>query len=392
VASRRAGLGGGSIIGGRVTLAMYPGALSALAQGRTVTLVSGTNGKTTTSHMLAAALRTAGAVAHNASGSNMADGAVAALAECPEARTAVLEVDELHLAAVAARCAPASIMLLNLSRDQLDRVAEVRQTAMAIGAALAGLPGTTVFANADDPMAVWAARQAAGPLVWVTAGSGWRNDCPSCPGCGRSLRSRESGWACDCGLQQPRATWWSEGSTIHGPDGSVELRVRLPGRVNRANALAAVAVASAAGIERERAGQAAAGLQEIAGRYAVIRHCGRTVRLLLAKNPAGWAATLDMIGQDRPVLILINAREADGRDTSWLWDLDCTPLRGRVVVAGGERAADLGVRLSYAEVTHLTECDPLTALSMMPVGEIDVVANYTAFNTLRQELATATAR
>jgi lipid II isoglutaminyl synthase (glutamine-hydrolysing) len=89
--SRRAGLGAGSIIGGRVTLLLDRGALTGLAAGRRVVLVSGTNGKTTTSHLLAAALRTTGGpVAHNASGSNMADGAVAALTEVPDARYAVL--------------------------------------------------------------------------------------------------------------------------------------------------------------------------------------------------------------------------------------------------------------------------------------------------------------
>ena len=95
------GLGAGSIIGGRVTLLLDPGALSPLAIGRRVVLVSGTNGKTTTSHLLAAALRTSGPVAHNATGSNMADGAVAALAAAGDAEYAVLEVDEWHLGVAA---------------------------------------------------------------------------------------------------------------------------------------------------------------------------------------------------------------------------------------------------------------------------------------------------
>jgi UDP-N-acetylmuramyl tripeptide synthase len=163
--SRRAGLGSGPIIGGRVTLALYPGALGALSESRQVVLVSGTNGKTTTSHMLAAALRLSESVAHNATGSNMLDGAVVALAGRRDARIAVLEIDELYLAEVAARCVPAVIVLLNLSRDQLDRAAEVRQTANKIGALVSGLPDTTVVANADDPMSAWSAQRAAGPVV-----------------------------------------------------------------------------------------------------------------------------------------------------------------------------------------------------------------------------------
>jgi UDP-N-acetylmuramyl tripeptide synthase len=387
--SRRAGRGGGSIIGGRVTLALHPNALNTLAAGRRVVLVSGTNGKTTTSHMLAAALRTRGPVAHNASGSNMADGAVAALAGHRDARHAVLEVDELHLAAVARRCAPDAVALLNLSRDQLDRAAEVRRTARAIGTALAGLPGTTVYANADDPMAVWAAEHAAGPVVWVAAGSVWRADSPTCPRCGDPLGGHGPRWSCGCGLARPAPAWWTDGDTAHGPGTATALRVELPGAVNRANALVALAVSARAGADLAEAGAAIGRLGQVAGRYGTVRRGGRTARLLLAKNPAGWTATLGMIERPRPLLILVNAREADGRDTSWLWDVDFGSLAGRPVVAGGERAADLGVRLSYADVPHETETDPVAALDRLPPGEVDVVANYTAFHTLRRRLDVA---
>ncbi|HWR47632.1 MAG TPA: Mur ligase family protein, partial [Pseudonocardiaceae bacterium] len=150
--SRRLGLGAGSIIGGRVTLVLDAHALRRLAAGRRVVLVSGTNGKTTTSHLVAAAVRTAGRVAHNSGGSNMADGAVAALAESPDAEYAVIEVDELHLAAVAEAVDPTVVILLNLTRDQLDRATEVGAIATTVGHALARHPRTVVVANADDPM------------------------------------------------------------------------------------------------------------------------------------------------------------------------------------------------------------------------------------------------
>ena len=139
------------------------GGVVRLAVGRRVVLVSGTNGKTTTSHLLAAALRTSGPVAHNATGSNMADGAVAALAAARDAEYAVLEVDEWHLAEVTRAVQPAVMVLLNLTRDQLDRGTEVRAVAAAVGAALARLPGALVVANADDPMVV--GRSASGPGV-----------------------------------------------------------------------------------------------------------------------------------------------------------------------------------------------------------------------------------
>ena len=385
--SRRIGLGGGSIIGGRVTLALHRGALGALSTGRRVVLVSGTNGKTTTSHMLAAALRTQEPVAHNDSGSNMADGAVAALARDHEARLAVLEVDELHLPSVAMKCEPRAIVLLNLSRDQLDRVAEVRSTAAAIRASLAELSDTTLFANADDPMTVWAAEETGRPVVWVAAGSNWRDDCPGCPRCGALLVRSRNRWSCHCGLARPTPAWWCEGNTAHGPGVATELRVSLPGSVNRYNALITLAVAVTTGCAVGEVVAAIAGVDQVAGRYSIVRHGGRDARLLLAKNPAGWAAALDMIDRPRPLLVVINAREADGRDTSWLWDVDFGALSGRTVVACGERAADLGTRLSYADVPHLTESDPLVALTRVPAGEVDVIANYSAFHTMRRALA-----
>ena len=112
--SRRMGLGSGAMIGGRVALRLAPGALARLATGRQVVLVSGTNGKTTTAHMVAAALRSRGAVAHNDTGANMDDGAVTALMAAPDAPAAVLEVDELHVGRVADAVQPAAIVLLNL--------------------------------------------------------------------------------------------------------------------------------------------------------------------------------------------------------------------------------------------------------------------------------------
>jgi UDP-N-acetylmuramyl tripeptide synthase len=375
------------MIGGRVTLSLHPGALGALSAGRDVILVSGTNGKTTTSHMLAAALGAGESVAHNISGSNMADGAVAALACAQDARLAVLEIDELHLPSVAARCAPMAVVLLNLSRDQLDRSAEVRCTAAAISTAVAALPSTTVFANADDPMTVWAVEASGRAVVWVAAGSSWREDCPSCPRCGAHLAGTADQWWCGCGLLRPEPSWWCEGTTAHGPGVAAELRVRLPGSVNQYNALVALAVATAAGADPARAREAIAGVDQVEGRYSTICHEGRNARLLLAKNPAGWTAALGMVERPRPLLIVINAREADGRDTSWLWDVDFGCLAGRTVVASGERAADLGTRLTYADMPHLTEPNPLVALKHLPIGEVDVIANYSAFHSVRRDLA-----
>ncbi len=384
--SRRLGLGAGSIIGGRVTLALDPAALRRLAAGRRVVLVSGTNGKTTTSHLVAAAMRTVGPVAHNAGGSNMPDGVVAALADAPDADDAVIEVDELHLAAVAEAVDPMVVVLLNLTRDQLDRATEVGAIAAAIGGALARHPHTVVVANADDPMVV-SAVGAATRIRWVAAGASWLGDVTTCPRCGRILTFTEPGWHCACGLARPTPHWWIEDGKACTVDMMLPLDIRLPGQINLGNAAMALAGACAAGVPADRAAPALSEVNVVAGRYAVVHRGSQDLRLLLAKNPAGWAGMLPIVSEPRPLLVIINAREADGRDTSWLWDVPFEQITSRPVVASGERAADLGVRLGYAGLEHQTVSDPLAALAALPAGMVDVVANYTAFRYFRRQLS-----
>jgi lipid II isoglutaminyl synthase (glutamine-hydrolysing) len=384
--SRRLGLGAGSIIGGRVTLVLDRQALRRLATGRHVVLVSGTNGKTTTSHLVAAAMRTAGRVAHNAGGSNMADGAVAALAEARDTEYAVIEVDELHLAAVARAVDPAVVILLNLTRDQLDRATEVGAIASAVGQALAQHPDTVVVANADDPMVVSAAKLAT-RSVWVAAGASWLGDATTCPRCGQTLAFTESGWTCECGLARPTPDWWIDDGKACTADTVLPLDIRLPGQVNLSNATMALAAAHAVGVPADQAASALHEVDVVAGRYAVVHRGSQQLRMLLAKNPAGWAGMASVLSEPRPLLVVINAREADGRDTSWLWDVPFEQFTSRQVVASGERAADLGVRLSYAGLEHQTMPDPLAALAVLPAGEVDVVANYTAFHHFRRQLS-----
>jgi UDP-N-acetylmuramyl tripeptide synthase len=388
--SRRVGLGAGAIIGGRVTLALAPSALAGLSAGRQVVLVSGTNGKTTTAHLLATALSAAGPVAHNATGANMADGAAAALMADPDAPVAVLEVDELHLAAVADAVRPAVVVVLNLTRDQLDRGSEVRSVAAAVGGALAAHPDTVVVANADDPMVVWAVGAAA-RVVWVATGSRWTGDASACPRCGRTVhRSGDgsgdgTGWRCDCGLARPVPHWTARDGSAETGGRVIPVPLQLPGAFNVGNAVTAMAAATAMRLDPYVAAAAMSTTSEVAGRYTVRTHRGRQARMLLAKNPAGWAETLQLLG-DRPLLLAVNAREADGRDTSWLWDVPFEDLRCRRVVASGERAADLGVRLTYAGIDHTTVSDPIAALELLPPGAVDVVANYTAFHRISRHM------
>jgi UDP-N-acetylmuramyl tripeptide synthase len=392
--SRRFGAGSGTVAGGHAGLAIDPELLEHLAAGRRVALVSGTNGKTTTTRLLAVALEgTLGRAATNATGSNMPTGHVTALAAARPGAPAVLEVDEGYVPRLVATLAPEVVVLLNLSRDQLDRTNEVRMVASRWRAALSDAPNTVAVANADDPLVAWAA-SAAATRVWVGAGLSWTEDavgCPACEGRIEFAKDGSGGWACSCGFARPDLAVGLVGDEVVLADGRrLPLVLSLPGRFNRANAAMAAAGAAAMGVGWGDALRRIATVEEVAGRFSVVEVGGCTARTMLAKNPAGWREILDLVCPDeRPVVVGINARIADGRDPSWLWDVPFERLRGRTVVATGERCRDLSVRLHYAEVAHRMVRDEVAAVraaSMSPGaprGErVDFIGNYTAFTDL----------
>jgi UDP-N-acetylmuramyl tripeptide synthase len=381
-ASRLTKLGSGSVIGGRVSLFVDRHLLRELSAGRDVALVSATNGKTTTTRLLVAALSADRPVVSNTLGANMPPGHVAALGRSEPDATAVLEVDERWLGAVMAECDPSTVVLMNLSRDQLDRSHEVRDLAARWRAALVATPPTRVIANADDPLVAWAATGAP-RTVWVAAGSSWRGDAVGCPSCGARLSFDDADWRCgSCSLARPHPDIALDGDDVVFSDGTrVPLELALPGRVNRMNAAIALAAASAMGADAGRAAVALADVHDVAGRYLTATVDGCEVRLLLAKNPAGWHEALDMLAPaPRPVIVSINARVADGHDPSWLWDVPFGRLAGRdVVVATGERRLDLAVRLRYAGVDHVVATTLHEAVAACQAPHVDVAANYTAF-------------
>jgi len=392
--SRRTGFGTGSVIGGQFAVLVHRRLLSQLTAGRNVALVSGTNGKTTTNHYLARALGTRGPVATNADGANMDAGMVVALGAAPDAANATLECDELWLPEVLRQVGEAVVVLLNLSRDQLDRTQEVRAIASLWRDALATCPTRAVVANADDPLVVWAAGGALeGPgarsITWVGTGSWWTLDATGCPACGGRIRfGPPQGWSCpSCGFARPSCDLWLDGDTLcTASDETIALPLALPGRANQANAAMATAAATRFGIGAHSAVTALAGVDDIAGRYRTETVDGQQVRLLLAKNPAGWQEALEMVdSSDAPAVVSINARIADGRDPSWLWDVPFERLAGRFVVASGERRHDLAVRLGYAGVDHACASSLSEAVAVVQRHGgrhrdtvIDVIGNYTA--------------
>jgi UDP-N-acetylmuramyl tripeptide synthase len=391
--SRALGKGEGSVIGGRVTLALDPHGLANLARSRTVAVVSGTNGKTTTTSMLSAALQTIEPVATNLAGANMYGGMVSAMASS-RARIVVLETDEAHVPKTIESTSPRLMVLLNLSRDQLDRAGEVRMLAEKWRTSLDGFTGVVV-ANADDPMVVWAAKIVRS-VVWVAAGSSWRLDAASCPSCGAQIDWNGGEWRCtSCQLRRPEPHAFITSSTVAARRVGGELRVpldlKIPGDVNRRNAAVALTAATLLGADPQEASLAISRLEGTGGRFASVSIAGCRSRLILAKNPAGWTEALRIARPDvKAAVIGINARVQDGRDPSWLWDVPFEQLAGRFIVATGERGRDLAVRLRYAGVEHVFIADPVNAVkaaSQRAGGsdiEVDVMGNYSAFQDFRK--------
>ncbi len=392
-ASRLTGRGAGGMIGGLVANAIDPTIMENLGRGRPAVLVTGTNGKSTTTRMLAAAMRSRFSIATNDGGDNMDAGIISALLSGKDASHIVLEVDELHVPAIAERLHPEVMVLLNLTRDQLDRVGEINKIERALRRAVMAHPDMLVIANCDDVLMTSVAFDAPN-VIWVSAGAGWVGDSVSCPRTGgHVVREKGDWWAVKPlpdgrSFRRPTPTWTITDSGLESPHGSSAFSLRLPGRANRGNATQAIAAAvEGFGVPLADAIAAAESVDNVAGRYSTIRLGERDIHLLLAKNPAGWQEALSMVDRSADGLVIaVNGQVADGEDLSWLWDVAFEDFEGLVVKAAGERGTDLAVRLTYADIEHELIPDPLEAVLSCPPGRVEVLANYTAFRDLKAAL------
>jgi UDP-N-acetylmuramyl tripeptide synthase len=433
----------GTSLPGLVGERLAPGITRRLAMDLgPITIVSGTNGKTTTSRLLASILAGAGhRVVANPSGANLAQAISSALTARADLTGAglrraggygVFEVDEAALPRVADEMAIAQLVLTNLFRDQLDRFGETNEVVRLWGFVLAGLPSEArVIYCADDPrLAALAASGPAGsrgyglagPVPSSTVGE-LTPEATSCPRCSATLSiewvvvGHLGSYRCaGCGFARPEP-WLAvrvvgsagfAGQTLgfrwSDADAEQVVTVRLVGTGNAYNAAAAVAAAVGLGIEREAAVAGLADASGPFGRFETLELNGRQVVLSLVKNPAsldevtrvGAGAAADA------VLFAVNDTFADGRDVSWYWDVNPAALvAGRIFAISGSRAPDLHVRLRYqliddpgSELPGLIGVfeRPSEGLAKVvsatpPGGTILVVATYTALLGLRGELA-----
>jgi lipid II isoglutaminyl synthase (glutamine-hydrolysing) len=431
-ASRASGRGGGTTLPGRVLLRIAPDAIARLGMGldRGTTIVSATNGKTTTAGMIAAVLHGAGREpVHNRAGSNMNWGVATALLE-QSGREGLFEVDEAWLPRVAAQLGPTLIVLGNLFRDQLDRYGEMEALADEWAAMVASRGGRTRFVlNADDPLIAdlgrdEQARRREGVIYFGIEDSSQALpelqhafDAKHCRRCGhpyayeRAFVGHLGHYACpSCGASRPSPDVAATEIELHGMDGSrvavrtpqgeIKVDLPLPGLYNVYNLLSAVAAGLELGIE---AGQIACSLGEVRaafGRVETIEVAGKPVSILLIKNPAGANEVLRTLGLEAgeekiDLWIGLNDRIADGRDVSWIWDADFEILSAAVrrVTCAGTRAEEMALRLKYAgwpegaiEVEPDIERSLDRAVSNAP-ARLFALPTYTALMELRKLLA-----
>jgi UDP-N-acetylmuramyl tripeptide synthase len=383
-------------------------------------------------------LRIAGVrVVNNSTGANLVTGVTAAvvsdsnLAGRPRSEMGLFEVDEASVPGVAAEARLKILAVLNLFRDQLDRYGELAYTGKVIASAFESLPKDGVVAlNADDPLVASLGRSTTTPIYYGvnepaldTGRLQHIADSKDCPICGTALdyeavyMGHVGLYDCPrCPFSRPEPRYRASRVLLNGargssflldtPDAELEVEIKLPGLYNVYNALAAAAVALEAGVASD---EVVRGLREFGGAFGRVERVqagDREAFLLLIKNPVGFNEILRTFvtgGEAKNVLIAINDNHADGRDVSWLWDVDFEMLAEardsgragevRPFMVSGLRAEDMAVRLKYAdlpvgEVIPDRENAIKTALENTPPGEtLYVLPTYTAMLEIRKTLS-----
>jgi UDP-N-acetylmuramyl tripeptide synthase len=424
--SRLTGKGGGTTLPGRVLLKLDSGALAKLGSGlpHGSTLISATNGKTTTASMLASILISGGRhPVHNRAGSNMTWGVATALLE-QTGDEGLFEVDEAWLPETATRLQPRAILLGNLFRDQLDRYGETEALADAWVELARSRAGDTEFIlNADDPLVADIGRYSGPGTTYfgiaddsqALAEIQHAHDAKQCRVCGHALDYQRAfvghlgHYSCpNCGMKRPRPQVYATEielmgmsgveATIVGPDGSSRLKLPLPGLYNLYNALGAVATASRLDIPIAESVESLATMKAVFGRVERIQIDQTELSILLIKNPAGANEVIRTLALEPGKLdlwIALNDRIADGRDVSWIWDADFEMLAGHVnsIVCTGTRGSEMALRLKYGgwSADRITVVEGVgealgEALGRKP-EKLFAMPTYTALLDLRKLLA-----
>ena len=423
--SRAAGRGGGTTLPGKLLWKVDPGSVDVLASRLPlgVALVSATNGKTTTAAMAARILGEEHKLAWNRAGANLLSGIASALVSARGAELGLFEVDEGARPEAAARLQPRVLALSNHFRDQLDRYGELELVAERWREAVASLPlETTLVVSADDPVVAGLADQRARVLRFgvddprhARTALQHAADSKYCIRCGTPYEYAAAyvghlgDYRCPaCDHARPPLDVAARRIELRGliasrfrletPAGAVEIELALPGLYNVYNATAAASLSISLGASLSEVGAGLEAFSAAFGRFERIPTGGKTVVMLLVKNPAGANEVLRTLETGVPpvLVIALNDAVADGQDVSWIWDVDFEPVLEHAgqVVATGERAAELGLRLAYGGLSEdRLEVEPSLeraldrGLELIDAGtELVILPTYTAMLALREIL------
>jgi lipid II isoglutaminyl synthase (glutamine-hydrolysing) len=419
--SRAAGRGGGTTLPGKLLWRADPGAVDALAARLDgVAVVSATNGKTTTTAMVAAIVGTDHRLAWNKAGANLLSGIASALVANRRADLGLFEVDEGALPEAIARTRPGAVSLANLFRDQLDRYGELELIAQRWRKAVRTMPDDAILlVNADDPVVGDLAEgrerairfgvddpRHARPALQHAADSKFCLRCGTPYEYAAAYVGHLGDYHCpNCGHMRPPLDVAAREIDLNGlsgsrfrldyPGGELDLELSLPGLYNVYNATAAASLSFALGASPMAIQNGLRAFSAAFGRFERIPSGSKTVVVLLIKNPAAANEALRTLETGVPpvLVIALNDAIADGRDVSWIWDVDFEPLLPHVgrVVASGDRAAELAVRLVYGGLPEeRLELEPDLekaldrGLELTEAGsDVVVLPTYTAMLALR---------
>ncbi|WP_338834694.1 Lipid II isoglutaminyl synthase (glutamine-hydrolyzing) subunit MurT [Moorella humiferrea] len=413
---------GGTSLPGYLALKIDPYLMGRLASRyEKIIIVTGTNGKTTTTNLLASIFRAAGLkVVHNSEGANMPAGVTTALL-ARRGDIAVLEVDEGTLGLVTRQVKADMVLITNLLRDQLDRYHELEQLAAAISRALAAIPAATLILNADDSLVTSLGRGREKVRYFGLARTPWSQETTSevleghiCPSCRRPLEfnyyhySHLGDYFCpQCSYSRPPAEYEVRDLELNSggarfdlvyPGGKLPLRSPMPGIYNVYNVLAAASAALQLKIDPATVGRVVASFLPGQGRAETFSLGNKHLTLMLVKNPTGLSIALKTLTAGRgkaTYLLAINDLAADGRDVSWLWDADLSPLLQAPyhrIICAGLRAGDMAICLKYQGVKEADlkvipdQEESVDFLLQEPVDEGLILCTYTNLALYRRIL------
>jgi len=425
---------GGTSLPGKIALKICPDIFNRLSDRFSIIMITGTNGKTTTSRIIEGMLQKAGLkYISNKSGANLASGIATTLISAlsltgkPIVRTALLETDEAAFRTLAPKLKPEIIVVTNFFRDQLDRYGELYTTLNNVREGIQGTPESRLILNADDSLCASLGQNIPNPVIYFGLGDKVypedyliaNADAAFCIHCKSRYEYLSTSFGhlghfkCpNCGYERPSAQiectqvleYDNLSSTIEIkiPDGKITVKLALPGLYNIYNALAGTAAGHLLELKEEDLVYVLEGFECGFGRMETLSVNGLNLKMILVKNPTGFNQVLKylMTQKDKCVVgFAINDKLADGTDISWLWDVDFEILsfmqnKIRKFFVSGIRAEDMAVRLKYAGIPSdsivIRHGEAQLIDSMMEASKendtVYILPTYTAMLDIRKEL------